>query len=107
MMFDSNHSPDWVPNMDGPFAEELAAYIRHKRALGYQYAEPVCYTLKKMDRTFTEMGCDGTRITHEIQECRSSEGGRIRSGSAPSSRGLFHGRRPCTPSFSPCPIMLT
>lgn len=66
MMFDSNHSPDWVPNMDGPFAEELAAYIRHKRALGYQYAEPVCYTLKKMDRTFAEMGCDGTRITREM-----------------------------------------
>ena len=76
MMFDSNHSPDWVPNMDGPFAEELAAYIRHKRALGYQYAEPVCYTLKKMDRTFAEMGCDGTRITREMVDawCSVEEG---------------------------------
>lgn len=76
MMFDSNHSPDWVPNMDGPFAEELAAYIRHKRALGYQYAEPVCHALKKMDRTFAEMGCDGTRITREMVDawCSVEEG---------------------------------
>ena len=57
MMFDSNHSPDWVPNMDGPFAEELAAYIRHKHTLDYQYAEPVCYTLKKMDRPFRGENC--------------------------------------------------
>lgn len=65
MMFDSSHSPDWVPNMDGPLAGELAAHVRHKRALGCQYAEPVCHALKKMDWTFAEMGCDGTRITRE------------------------------------------
>ena len=81
MMFDGNHSPDWwVPNMDGPFAEELTAHVRHKRALGYQYAEPVCHTLKKMGWTFAETGCDGTRITREMADAwRSVEEGQTRA----------------------------
>lgn len=74
MMFESNHSPDWIPEMDGPFAEEIAAYIRHKRALGYQYAEPTCYRLRQMDRVFADMGCDGTRITREMVDAWCTAG---------------------------------
>lgn len=76
MMSDGDHSPDWVPNMDGPFAEELAAHVRHRRALGHRYAEPVCHALKKTGRTFAEMGCDGTRITRETAGawCSAGEG---------------------------------
>ena len=76
MMFDSDHSPDWAPNMDGPLAEELAAHVRHRRALGHRYAEPVCHALKKTGRTFAEMGCDGTRITRETADawCSVEEG---------------------------------
>lgn len=65
MMFDSDHPPDWAPNVDGPLAGELAAHVRHKRALGHRYAEPVRHALKKTGQTFAEMGCDGTRITRE------------------------------------------
>ncbi len=80
MMFDSNHSPDWIPEMDGPFAKEVEAYIRHKRALGYQYAEPICYELKSMDRLFGKMGCDGTCITRDMVDAFCAAGpGRSRS----------------------------
>ena len=58
MIFGSDHSPDWAPNMDGPFAGELAAHVRRRRALGHRYAEPVCHALKKTGRTFAGMGCD-------------------------------------------------
>jgi integrase len=66
MMFEGNHGPDWIPEMGGPFADEAAAYIRHKRAQGHQYAEPACFMLKSMDRLFGEMDCDGTQITQEM-----------------------------------------
>ena len=42
MIFQDNHDPSWIPDMHGPFADELAAYIRHKRALGFGYTEPTC-----------------------------------------------------------------
>ena len=66
MMSDDRHAPGWIPRMDGPFADEVAAYIRHKRAQGYAYTESMCYDLRAMDRLFGEMGCDGTAITREM-----------------------------------------
>lgn len=66
MMSDDKHAPDWIPPMGGPFADEVAAYIRHKRAQGCAYTESMCYDLRAMDRLFGEMGCDGTAITQEM-----------------------------------------
>lgn len=91
MMFDGNHAPDWIPEMDGPFAGEVAAYIRHKRALGYQYAEPICYALKSMDRLFAEMGCDGTRITREMVDAFCTAGSGQSRSTVGKRRAIVNG----------------
>ncbi|MBQ9003391.1 MAG: tyrosine-type recombinase/integrase [Eggerthellaceae bacterium] len=66
MIFQDNHDPSWIPDMRGPFADELAAYIRHKRALGFGYTEPTCRLFSRMDEVFAAMGADGTCITKEM-----------------------------------------
>ena len=66
--------PGAVPKMEGPFADELESYIRHKRAMGFKYSESTCRPLRAMGRAFAEMGCDGTCITQEMVDAWCSIG---------------------------------
>ena len=75
--------PGPIPEMEGPFAEELEAYIGHKRAMGFKYSVSTCGLLKAMGRKFAEMGCDGTRITQDMVDAWCS----IEPGQSPKTLG--------------------
>ena len=91
MMYSDHLGPDWVPGMDGPFAAEIEAYIRHKRAIGRVFSEPTCYLLRSMDRLFGDMGCDGTRITREMVDAWCSVGPGQSPASLGSKKGILNG----------------
>lgn len=65
--------PNWMPAFTGPFADTVAQFVSHKRALGFAFGETSCYRLRSMDRLFGEMGCDGQSITWEMVDayCRA------------------------------------
>lgn len=47
--------PNWMPSFTVPFADEVALFVSHKRALGFAFGETSCYRLRSMDRLFGDI----------------------------------------------------
>lgn len=64
---------------DGPFADLIPLYVRHKRSCGYKVAEAELYRLREIDRFFRDEGVSRPVITRDMYEKWT----KIRNGERP------------------------